>query len=301
MTVSKEIKSQLAKLLATEDLVVEHRQVATAQFDVHNRVLTLPMWEKASNVVYDMLVGHEVGHALYTPDENWLEKKRIPPQFVNVVEDARIEKLMKRRYAGLSKTFYNGYKELNEQDFFAIADSDIADLNLADRSNLYFKIGNFLNLTFTEEEEVIVQKIAEVETFDEVLDVAEELYLFCKKKIEEQQEVEAPKSEQSSPEAQEESEQQMPEGESESIDTEETEQQTQQIEEPQVETADSLADNLEELVNKHSSGNTYCELPKLDLKKVIVDNSELHQYIDAFDAEQLEKGASFDIPDASFR
>ena len=68
MPVNYEIKSQLAKLLATEDLVVEHKNIDTAQFNVHTRVLTLPMWEKASNQVYDMLVGHEVGHALYTPD-----------------------------------------------------------------------------------------------------------------------------------------------------------------------------------------------------------------------------------------
>jgi hypothetical protein len=83
MTVRHEIKSQLAKLLATEDLVVENKKVETACFNVHTRVLTLPMWEKASGVVYDLLVGHEVGHALYTPDENWLEKVKIPPQFVN--------------------------------------------------------------------------------------------------------------------------------------------------------------------------------------------------------------------------
>ena len=69
MAVKFEIKSQLAKLLATEDLIVEHKQVETAQFNVHTRVLILPLWEKASNVVYDMLVGHEVGHALFTPDE----------------------------------------------------------------------------------------------------------------------------------------------------------------------------------------------------------------------------------------
>ena len=120
MAVNHEIKSHLAKLLATEDLIVEHKQVDTACFNVHTRVLTLPMWEKASNSVYDMLVGHEVGHALYTPDENWLEKVAIPPQFVNVVEDARIEKLMKRRYAGLAKTFFKGYQELNDEDFFCI-------------------------------------------------------------------------------------------------------------------------------------------------------------------------------------
>ena len=52
------IKSQLAKLLATEDIVVEHRSIRTAQFDVEKRVLTLPLWEKASGIVYDMLVGH---------------------------------------------------------------------------------------------------------------------------------------------------------------------------------------------------------------------------------------------------
>jgi hypothetical protein len=47
MTVRHEIKSQLAKLLATEDLVVEHKKVETACFNVHTRVLTLPMWEKS--------------------------------------------------------------------------------------------------------------------------------------------------------------------------------------------------------------------------------------------------------------
>ena len=71
MVVKHEIKSQLAKLLATEDLIVENKPVDTAEFDAHTRVLTLPIWERASNNVYDMLVGHEVGHALYTPDIDW--------------------------------------------------------------------------------------------------------------------------------------------------------------------------------------------------------------------------------------
>ena len=91
MTVRHEIKSQLAKLLATEDLVVENKLVETACFNVHTRVLTLPMWDRASSSVYDMLVGHEVGHALYTPDVDWFRERNIPPQFVNVVEDVRIE------------------------------------------------------------------------------------------------------------------------------------------------------------------------------------------------------------------
>ena len=44
MPVNIAIKGNLARLLATENLIVEHKQVETAQFDVDRRVLTLPMW-----------------------------------------------------------------------------------------------------------------------------------------------------------------------------------------------------------------------------------------------------------------
>ena len=64
---AQEVKGTLAKLLATENLIVEHRVVDTASFDVDRRVLVLPIWD-VSDRVYNMLVGHEVGHALYTPN-----------------------------------------------------------------------------------------------------------------------------------------------------------------------------------------------------------------------------------------
>ena len=84
MAVQHEIKSQLAKLLATEDLVVEHKQVETASFNVETRVLVLPLWEKASNSIYDMLVGHEVGHALFTPNDYWFLNTEVHHSIVNV-------------------------------------------------------------------------------------------------------------------------------------------------------------------------------------------------------------------------
>ena len=70
MPVNIDIKGNLSKLLATENLIVEHRKVQTASFDLQSRVLTLPMWD-TSNFVYDMLVAHEVSHALHTPMEEW--------------------------------------------------------------------------------------------------------------------------------------------------------------------------------------------------------------------------------------
>ena len=184
MSVNYEIKSQLAKLLATEDLLVEHKSVETASFNVESRVLTLPMWDRASNNVYDLLVAHEVGHALFTPNVDWTEKVKINPIFVNITEDARIEKLMKRKYAGLSKTFYRGYSELNDDDFFSVEDEGVDRYGLADKVNLHFKIGNFVKISFTEEESKIVKLISDAETFDEALNAAEVLYNYCKDQME---------------------------------------------------------------------------------------------------------------------
>ena len=137
MSVNLEIKGTLAKLLATEDLIIENKQVETACFNVQTRVLTLPMWERADEIVYDMLVGHEVGHALFTPNRD--PKKGIPQSFINVTEDARIEKLMKRKYLGLGRTFYNAYQTMFQDDFFELDGEDIDALSLADKINLHYK------------------------------------------------------------------------------------------------------------------------------------------------------------------
>lgn len=290
MTVRHEIKSQLAKLLATEDLVVEHKKVETACFNVHTRVLTLPMWEKASNTVYDLLVGHEVGHALYTPDEDWTKNVKVPPQFVNIVEDARIEKMMKRRYPGLSKTFYNGYKEFSDDDFFQIDGDDLETYNLADRVNLWFKIGNYVNIPIERGEETeIINMVAETETFADVLIAAEALYKYCKQKQQEETKtpmdnLEAQDSGASQQPASDFTDQQEGENDQQEQPAEQNNQQQpkntqeggEKDEDPEVKTMDSLEEALKDLVNPDSYENVYLELPQLDLNRVIVPNEEIH-------------------------
>jgi len=293
MPVNHEIKSQLAKLLATEDLVVEHKKVETACFNVHTRVLTLPMWEKASNTIYDLLVGHEVGHALFTPDEDWIKERKIPPQFVNVTEDARVEKLMKRKYAGLAKTFYRGYEELNDEDFFQLGDEDISTYNLADRANLYFKVGNFLSLDFNVEEQNIINQIGDAETFDDALDAAEVLYKYCKQKQQEETKVNLDSHENQSPgsgsnspsdfmdQEEGENDSDTEPGDDDSIqsggDSEPTQgEMSGETYEPEVKTVDNLEDALKDLVNKDGWENVYVEIPKLNIKQIIVSNIEIH-------------------------
>jgi hypothetical protein len=295
MPVNYEIKGMLAKLLAEEDIVVEHKKVDTACFNVHTRVLTLPMW-KASNTVVDLLVAHEVGHSRETPNIDWTKQYSIPPQFVNVVEDARIEKLMKRRYAGLAKTFFNGYKELADEDFFQIGDDNVETYNLADRANLYFKVGNYVDIPIESGEETeIINLIADTETFADVLIAAEELYKYCKQKQQEETKIsldnlESQQSGSNQPASdftdQQEGENDQPqtdgaEGSASNETTPEMGQTTPEMggeknEEPEVKTMESLEEALKELVNNSGPENVYLELPKLDLKKVIVPNADIH-------------------------
>ena len=183
MTINFEVKGNVARLLATENLIVEHKQVDTASFNVDARVLTLPMWENSSNCVYDLLVAHEVGHAIFTPNRNWNEEekyKNVSMDFINVIEDARIEKLMKKKYAGLNRDFYNGYRELNSEDFFELKDVDTDNLKIIDRINLYFKVGTFVDIEFNDTESDLVTRISKAETFDEVLDLALELQQYAR-------------------------------------------------------------------------------------------------------------------------
>ena len=297
MAVNQEIKSHLAKLLATEDLVVENKKVETASFNVQTRVLTLPLWDLASGEVYDLLVGHEVGHALYTPNEDWFKKVQIPPQFVNVVEDARIEKLMKRRYPGISKTFYRGYGELSDDDFFQIADENVDEMNLADKANLYFKIGNFIDIKFNQKEMSLIEEINNVETFDEVLDVSKKLYEFCinqqetKVKFDQHDQIQQASSggmdqsmtNQEMPEETESSEEENNNSNITSEQPQDSQEDPENIENPgggdtntDVKTMTSFMDSIKDLISDTKWDNVYAEIPALNLDSVIIPNETIH-------------------------
>ena len=172
--------------MATEDITVQHSASAeTAAFDTESRTLILPVWEDMDNSVYDMLVGHEVSHALHTPMEGWQDfigdgpGSRMRHMFCNVVEDARIERLIKDKFPGLRRDFASAYKNLHDRDLFEIAGRTIdTDLPLIDRLNLHFKLGLFglVQIPFTANEQQYVTRMAETTTFEEVIELARELY-----------------------------------------------------------------------------------------------------------------------------
>ena len=295
--INYEIKSQLAKLLATEDLVVEHKNVDTAQFNIETRVLTLPLWKKATNIVYDMLVGHEVGHALFTPNEWDFE---VPQQFINVVEDARIEKLMKRKYPGISKTFYYGYRELNDNDFFDIIDEDLTAFNLADRANLYFKVGNFVDLDFYPGEESIITLIERCETFEDTLHASKVLYDYCKHQIKQSDILTNTNIEDKdiSPDIKEDDKKFEEDffdegGEEEEVSIPDI-QPALIEEEPQVLTDTAFTEGSQELNDLLDTvENVYLEIPQVKLENLIASNSEIYNSLEESWDQQLEADFTF--------
>ena len=304
--VNYEVKGQLAKLLATEDLIIENRNVSTASFDVERRVLTLPMWEKASTTVYDLLVGHEVGHALYTPAENWmLDYPEVPQSFVNVFEDVRIEKLMKQKYPGLTKTFYTGYSQLADQDFFGLEEHDEEDINLADRINIHYKIGNFTDVSFEPDEQPFVDRAFKTKTFQDVLELANDLTIFLKEQQQQQESLgelsfdedgdmgglmKAPQGGELTDKSPNSEGQGQPDVKN--MTDEELVDELERLSESndvggvhgnlEAVTDKTLQDNLENL-NKKTFGEhrepEYVELPDLNMKTVVACNSEVHEYL----------------------
>lgn len=314
--INQEIKGNLAKLLATENLLVEHRQVPTASFDTVRRVLTLPVWDKASATVYDMLVGHEVGHALYTPDTNWttIVRNNVPKDFVNVVEDARIEKLMKRKFPGLARSFYQGYEELNDQDFFEIQEIDLFRLSFIDRINLHFKVGAFAMIPFVnEDEQQFVVRVADAETFEEVLAICEDIVDYLKEQEKQQTPAPMPPQQGGNQNSDaEQSEQQGEEGENKEWPTESDPEEDHRADrnaddadletpsygggdtydENESKTQRAFDQNTEELANNsdYFQQTEYVEIPEIILENTIVDSDVLQEYITkSFDAQYEER------------
>ena len=176
-------KSVLARLLANENITVDQGNHQTAFFDVEKRELGLPLWKDMSKDLYDLLVGHEVGHALETPVDfaEQIAALKIPHSYLNIVEDIRIEKEILAKYPGLVANFKRGYKEMFfDRDLFEIAGKDLGDLMFMDRLNIKAKGRDQVDVPFSAEEMPYVQKAMAVDTFEDVIRVCIELVAWLK-------------------------------------------------------------------------------------------------------------------------
>jgi Mg-chelatase subunit ChlD len=179
----------LAKLLAKENLTIQHGNYQTASFDVVDRVLRLPLWEDKGKAVYDLLVGHEVGHALYTPCQGWHDTKidveGIPRVYLNIIEDIRIERKIQETYPGIVKQFKAGYKRLFDDNLFGTNDREIT--SLMDKLNIHSKGRGIVPIEFDADEQPLVDEAMVVQTWDDVVDISRKIHKFLEEKKEEQE------------------------------------------------------------------------------------------------------------------
>jgi len=183
-------KSTLAKLLAKENITVQYGNYQTAWFDIKDRILGLPQWKDMGKDVTDLLIGHEVGHALFTPFEGWHDSPEklegCPRSYINVIEDARIERHIKQNYAGLIGPMSRGYKKLFDEEFFGdLSNIEWDSIKLIDKINLKAKIGDHIDVPFTNEEIVYYNRAMTTETFEEVTQLCRDILTYTKENQEE--------------------------------------------------------------------------------------------------------------------
>ena len=180
--------SIFAKALASENLSFSFNAKAeTASFDVKSRHLVMPVWN-VSETVQTMLIAHEISHALWTPYElsrTLLDEAEAEGYIVeklqriaNMIEDVRIEKLMKVKFPGTRRDFFLGYKEINDLDLFKFNEMDLTKIAMIYRLNIHFKWGvlGFIDVNLSAEEQEIADMVDNVVTFEQVMVLAKFLY-----------------------------------------------------------------------------------------------------------------------------
>jgi hypothetical protein len=161
----------------------------TALFNPKTRVLIVPNWSGLTTEQCDLLMSHEIGHALFT-DRN-VELRKISRglfTYLNIIEDARIERRMKGAFPGLAPTFYKGYREFHANGPILKGTKDalfhpktgasipVATMKLIDRINLHYKIGAFVSVPFSETERVWLSRIDKASSTEECLQIARDLH-----------------------------------------------------------------------------------------------------------------------------
>ena len=274
--INVESQKLLAKLLAKENITVQIGNYRTAFFDTKSRVLGLPTWNTDSKTISDLLVGHEVGHALYTPidaiDRFKLECPEIPFCIANIVEDVRIERMIQENYPGLVYSFKDGYRQFIERDFLEIEGKDLNTMTFADRLNTHAKLGSQVGIPLTDSERAIYDRCYKATSFDEVIEICKDIYDMIKEEIDkEKKEAKNKEYKNSDEEDPIEDVEDSSENDSESsADAEKFKPDYSKQDQFKSETTDALSknlDSLKEIVTDYFVGNSPCMADAL--KRVI--------------------------------
>lgn len=204
-SITKESKELFARLLASENFSIQYSNDAQPAFNIKQRILKIPTWVTTKDDIEQIFILlHESAHAKWT-DLTIFEKAMAQfsdtnnqnrwKNIYNMVEDARIEKLLQQKFPGSinalregsKKVINSGYmgeevKELlnnyenNPSHYQKILSESVPFLS---RLGLHFRIEKYypkIKIPFSEDEKKILKKIQDMQTNEEAVEIANSLF-----------------------------------------------------------------------------------------------------------------------------
>ena len=161
--------------------LVYSKDAATASYNLFTREIVLPVWDCLDEETTQALTSHEIGHAKFSTYDvdNFQELANRYKDLFNVIEDARIERLMKKEFAGLGSIFRNGYSVLAKSGTFPL--DGIESAPLIERLNVFAKFGFMVDVPFrTKEESTFAYRMLNLSTKTDVIDLCEDILDYLK-------------------------------------------------------------------------------------------------------------------------
>lgn len=172
-----------SQILSSDNVTLSYSpDAATATFDVSSRHVILPTWDCLDEMSTQALASHEIGHAKFSTYalEDFKELFTRYKDLFNVVEDARVERLMKKEFKGLKAIFQDGYSTIAKGGVFPLEDVETA--SLIERLNIFTKFGFMMDVPFfTKEEAEFSYRILNLSTKTDVVDLCEDILDYLKK------------------------------------------------------------------------------------------------------------------------
>lgn len=189
------IDTFLKVISQSNQLTIIYANVDTAFINVETKEVTLPNYIIHDRDMYILMGSHEISHAIHTPSvfyaqhnntDNHNDKTPIIKGIklnknlfacINIVEDIRIEKLIRNQFPGFVSIYKAGYKKLLDTNpNFKVTDASWKKMSLSNKINVKSKAGDLINYPLTDNEIAVLKYMKTAKSFDDVLVRAVYLY-----------------------------------------------------------------------------------------------------------------------------
>lgn len=163
-------------------LIIEYSHNAkTGVYTPALNKVVLPMYITKDKDLYLLMGSHEISHVLHTPSDflenhdkggdnivHGIKLNSLLMNCINIVEDIRIERLIRNKFPGFVSVYERGYSKLLK-GIFNITDEIWTNSHIGDRINAKAKLGKLLKYELTTYEEGIYRYLRNTKDFNDVL------------------------------------------------------------------------------------------------------------------------------------